>query len=196
MRRSKQPAPSVLAVASIAVLLALPGLGCGRPLPEDEPVATGPVETGAFEEEPPPVEGDAAIRGAGTGVARDFALAVGEAYLAEDPTATLDVQDAEPDFEALCDGTIDLVAATGDPDEDVCGGSDAAVGFHLADSGGEPIVVYVNRESILRFEVEGLIQFAVDNGAALPSQAGAEPLSVDELQETQTKLERVIAGVE
>jgi hypothetical protein len=122
-------------------------------------------------------------------------LAVAEAYRAEDPTATLNVRDAEPDFHTLCAGEIDLVTATGDADEDVCNGQGAAVGFHVANAGGEPIVIYVNRESILRFEVEGLIQYAVDNGETLPEAAGAEPLTIDELQETQTKLEQVIAGV-
>lgn len=122
-------------------------------------------------------------------------LEVAEAFRAEDPTATLDIRDSEADFDALCAGEIDLVATTGDADEDVCGGEDAAVGFHVANTGGEPIVIYVNRESILRFEVEGLIQYAVDNGETLPQAAGAEPLTIDELQETQTKLEQVIAGV-
>jgi hypothetical protein len=122
-------------------------------------------------------------------------LAVAEAYRAEDPTATLDVRDVEPDFHTLCAGEIDIVATTGDAAEDVCGGQDAAVGFHVANAGAEPIVIYVNRESILRLEVEGLIQYAVDNGETLPEAAGAEPLTVEELQETQTKLEQVIAGV-
>ena len=122
-------------------------------------------------------------------------LAVAEAFQVEDPAATLDVRDAEPDFEGLCAGELDLVATTGDADADVCDGQDTAVGFHVANSAGKPIVIYVNRESILRFEVEGLIQYAVDNGETLPQGAGAEPLTIDELQETQTKLEQVIAGV-
>jgi hypothetical protein len=178
-----------------AALLAFAGLGCGRSLPEDEPIATGPVETGAFEEEAPAEGTGAAITGVGTGTPRNYVLEVAEAFRTEDPTATLDVRDAEPDFDALCGGEIDLVATTGDAGEDVCSGEDTAVGFHVASASGEPIVIYVNRESILRFEVEGLIQYAVDNGETLPRAAGAEPLSIDELQETQTKLEQVIAGV-
>jgi hypothetical protein len=153
------------------------------------------VETGAFDVEEPEETGEAAISGVGTGAARDYVLAVAEQFRVEDPTATLGIRVAEPDFDALCAGEIDLVATSGDADRDVCGGQDGAVGFHVANAGGEPIVIYVNRESILRFEVEGVIQYAVDHGETLPQTAGAEPLSLDELQATQTKLERVVAGV-
>ena len=89
-----------------------------------------------------------------------------------------------------------VAAATGDPEEDVCGGEDLAVGFHVADADGEPVVFYVNRDSLLQaFELEILIQYAVDNGETLPGEAGLQPLPIDQLQETQTKLEQVIAGV-
>jgi hypothetical protein len=179
-------------VAVAAALLAVVGTGCGRPLPEDTPQATAPAETGAFEE--PAEEGS--IKGMGTGAPRDYLVAVGKAAEAEDPTVEVNVQDAEPDYDALCSGMVDVVAATGDADENVCGGKDAAVGFHVANAGSEPVVFYVNRDSLLQiFEVEGLIQYAVDNGETLPSDAGLEPLSIDELQETQTKLEQVVAGV-
>jgi len=174
-----------------AALLALSGLGCGRALPEEGPAATGPAETGAFEE--PAEEG--AIKGVGTGAPYTYLVAVGKALAAEDPTVKLGVTEAEPDFEALCAGKVDVVAAAGDADTDVCGGTDAAVGFHVADAGGEPVVFYVNRDSIVRFEVESLIQYAVDQGETLPGEAGLDPLSIDQLQETQTKLEQVIAGV-
>jgi hypothetical protein len=107
----------------------------------------------------------------------------------------LQVEEAEPDYDELCAGSVDVAAATGDPGEDVCGGEDAAVGFHVAEAGSEPVVFYVNRDSLLRFEVEGLIQYAIDNGETLPGEAGLDPLSIDELQETQTKLEQAIAGV-
>ena len=172
---------------AVAVLLSLGGVACGRALPEDTPAATGPVETGAFEE---PASEEGAIRGMGTGAPRDYLVAVGKTLAAEDPTVKLDVEDAAPDYGALCAGQIDVVAATGDAD--VC---KEAVGFHVADAGAEPVVFYVNRDAILRFEVEGLIQYAVDHGETLPGPAGLDPLSIDELQETQTKLEQVIAGV-
>jgi ABC-type glycerol-3-phosphate transport system substrate-binding protein len=175
------------------VLLSLGGVACGRALPEDTPAATGPAETGAFDE---PASQEGTIKGVGSGAPHDYLAAVGKALEAEDPTVKLEVEDAEPDYDALCAGRIDVVAATGDAAKDVCGGKDAAVGFHLANAEAEPVVLYVNRDSILNnFEVEGLIQFAVDNGETLPAQAGLEPLSIDQLQETQTKLEQVIAGV-
>jgi hypothetical protein len=175
-----------------AVVLAVGGAACGRPLPEDTPQATAPAETGAFEE--PAEEG--AIKAMGAGAAHDYLVAVLEAAEAEDPTVNVSVEDVEPGFDALCSGKVDVVAATGDADDDVCGGKDAAVGFHVANAGSEPVVFYVNRNSILQaFEVEGLIQYAVDHGETLPADAGLQPLSIDELQETQTKLEQVVAGV-
>jgi hypothetical protein len=173
-------------------LLLLGGVACGRALPEDTPAATAPAETGAFEE---PANQAGAIEGVGTGAPRDYLVAVGEAATAEDPTVKLQVEEAEPDYDALCAGSVDVAAATGDAGEDVCGGRDAAVGFHVADAGSEPVVFYVNRDSLLRFEVEGLIQYAIDNGETLPGEAGLDPLSIEELQETQTKLEQAIAGV-
>jgi hypothetical protein len=173
-----------------AALLSLGGAACGRALPADTPAATGPVETGAFEE---PANGEGAIEAMGTGAPHDYLVAVGDALAAEDPTVKLEVEDAEPDFEALCAGRTDVVTATGDADEEICKG---AVGFHVADAGSEPVVFFVNRDAILgEFELESLIQYAVDNGQTLPAEAGLDPLSIDELQETQTKLEQVIAGV-
>jgi|SRR5215210_8459898 len=172
-----------------AALLCVGGVACGRALPEDTPAATGPVETGAFEE--PPQEEDGAVEATGTGAPHDYLAAVGKALEAEDPTVKLELQDAEPDYKALCAGRVDVVAATGAAD--VCS---EAVGFHVADAGGEPVVFYVNRDSLLdKFEIESLIQYAVDNGETLPAQAGVDPLSIDELQDTQTKLEDVVAGV-
>lgn len=175
-----------------AVLLVLGGVACGRPLPEDAPQATAPAETGAFEE--PAEEG--AIEALGTGAPHDYLVAVADAAEAEDPTVKVNVEDAEPDYDALCSGEVDVVAATGDADEDVCGEKDAAVGFHVANAASEPVVFYVNRDAIFQsFEVEGLVQYAVDNGERLPAEAGLQPLSLDDLQATQTKLEQVVAGV-
>jgi hypothetical protein len=189
--RPSARAPHGAALLAGAVVLACSGLACGRALPEAGPVATGPAETGAFEE--PEQEG--AIKGVGMGAPRAYLLAVGEALEAEDPAASLRVQDAEPDFDALCAGTVDIASAVGDAGEDVCGGTDAAVGFHVANVGDQPVVFYVNRESLMGFELESLLQYAVDNGETLPQAAGLDPLGVEELQETQTKLEQVSAGV-
>lgn len=175
-----------------AALLACTGVACGRALPEETPAATGPTETGAFEEP----AGAEAIEGVGAGASRAYLVAVGEALAAEDRTVKLSVTDEEPDFDALCQGDVDVVAATGDAEDDVCGGTDAAVGFHVADAEREPVVFYVNRDSLLQtFEVESLIQYAVDNGESLAAEAGLEPLPIDVLQETQTRLEQAIAGV-
>ena len=170
------------------VLVAVAGAGCGRSLPDEGPVATGPAQTGAFEES----EAEGAIRGVGAaGAPNDYLQAVADAVSAEDPTVKLSLTQAEPDFDALCQGEVDVAAALGD--RAVC---DAAVGFTVAKAGKEPVVFYVNRDSLLQtFELESLIQYAVDNGESLSSQAGLEPLSIDELQETQTKLEQAIAGV-
>ncbi len=171
-----------------AVLLSLGGVACGRALPEDTPAATGPAETGAFQE---PANDEGAITGTGTGEAHDYLAAVGKALEAEDPTVKLRVEDAEPDYKALCAGRVDVVAAIGVVD--VC---KQAVAFHVADAGGAPVVFYVNRNSLLdTFEVESLIQYAVDNGETLPDKTGVDPLSIDELQDTQTKLEDAVAGV-
>jgi hypothetical protein len=177
-----------------AALLVLFGLACGRPLPKDEPVATAPVETGAFGDTTGPAA-EGAVTVVGTGAPHRYAEKLAAALQVADPTAAIEVKNAEPDFAALCAGKVDVVAASGEADRDVCGGKDAVVGFHVADAAGQPIVLYVNREAILRFEVEGLLQYAVDNGETLPQEAGAVPLSLDALQETQTKLEQVVAGV-
>jgi ABC-type phosphate transport system substrate-binding protein len=175
-----------------AALLAFSGLACGRALPEETPATTGPVETGAFEE---PATEEGTIEGVGSGAPGAYLRAVGKALEAEDPTVKLRVQDAERDFQALCAGTVDIASAVGAADKDVCGGTDAAVGFHVADAEGGPVAFYVNRDSFAMFEVESLVQYAVDNGETLPAEAGLAPLGIDELQETQTKLEQVGAGV-
>ena len=175
------------------MVVAVAGAACGRPLPDDDPVATGPAETGAFDVDEPADDADAAITGVGSGTARAYVLKVAEAFRDDGSTATLDLRQGEPDLDALCAGDIDVVAIVGDADADVCGGTDAAVGFHVANTRGDAIVVYVNRESIRRFELEGLIRFALDNARTLPQQAGAQPLGVEELRETQTKLEQIVA---
>ena len=131
----------------------------------------------------------------GTGTPHDYLVAVAKGAESEDPTVKVKVQESEPDYDALCSGKVDVVASAGNADDDVCGGKDAAVGFHVADAAGEPLVFYVNRKSLLRFEVEGLVQYAIDNGETLPADVGVQPLSLDALQDTQTKLEDVVAGV-
>jgi hypothetical protein len=181
------------AVVAGAALLVLGSVACGRALPEDTPVATGPAETGAFEE---PASEEGTIKAMGSGAPRDYLVAVGKALEAEDLTVKLKVEDAQPDYDALCAGKVDIVAGPGDADKDVCGGKDAAAGFQVAKTGGQPVVFYVNRKSLLnKFEVESLIQYAVDNGETLPGDVGADALTIDELQDTQTKLEQVVAGV-
>ena len=103
----------------------------------------------------------------------------------------LKLADEKPNLDALCAGSVDIAAAIG-VERDIC---DAAVGFRVAKSAGNPVVFFVNRDALMRFEVESLIQYAIDNGETVPSEAGLEPLTLDELQETQTKLEQVVAGV-
>ena len=103
----------------------------------------------------------------------------------------LKLADEQPNLDALCAGSVDIAATVG-IDRDLC---DAAVGFDVAKSAGNPVVFYVNRDALMRFEVESLIQYAIDHGETLPGEADLQPLTLDELQETQTKLEQVVAGV-
>jgi hypothetical protein len=167
-----------------ALLVLIGGAACGRPLPEEGPVPTGPAETGAFEQ--PEAEG--AVRGAGApGAPHDYLQAVADTASELDPTLVVRVREAEPDFDALCAGELDVLAA--EPNQELC---EEAVGFYVA----QGVSFYVNREALLQsFEVESLTLQAVDSGETLPQEVGLEPLSIDQLQETQTKLEQVIAGV-
>ena len=168
--------------------LVLLGVACGRPLPEQAPVPTGPAQTGAFEEPEPVKEG--AIRAAGApGAPHDYLAALADAFAAVDPAVRVRLAESEPDLDALCAGELEVVAARGDSGEDTC---PEAAAFLVA----EGVVLHVNRESLLQsFEVESLVQQAVDTGEALPQEVGLEPLPIEALQQAQTKLEQVIAGV-
>ena len=57
------------------------------------------------------------------------------------------------------------------------------------------MLLYVDRESLVRFEVESLLEFVVDNAERIASRARLDPLGLDELQATTRTLEQVVAGV-
>jgi hypothetical protein len=175
-------------------VLAVAGFGCGRDRPGDLPAigtdAAG--ETGAFEDVG---GGGATFRVVVTAATQPLLTAAAKGYATEDPTLRIVRQeaDAKAAVAAVCAGKADAAVAESGG---TCGGAKAAsVDFHVANADGTPVRLYVTRKALLRFEVEGFVQYVIDNGETLPGSAGLEPLSIDELQETQTVLEQVIAGV-
>lgn len=181
-----------------AALLGLAGFGCGRERPGAKdlaPVGTdAPGETGGFEDVGG-LEGELPAAGTAGGVR--LLRVASQGFALEEPALELTIReaDAEGALGLLCRGEAKIAVVEGGA-SGACGERKAGfVDFQVARAEGKPVRLYVSRETLAKFEVEGFVQYAIDNGETLPGKAGFDPLSLDELQETQTELEQVIAGV-
>ncbi len=104
-------APRVLLVL-LAVLLAVPATGCGRARPKSVPAATGPADTGAFDEEPEPLSGKIRVDGSST-VAPLVTLAA-ERFRKKEPDVhvTVGISGTGGGFERFCRGETDVSNAS------------------------------------------------------------------------------------
>jgi hypothetical protein len=190
----------VLALCGAATLLAA---GCGRSLPEEaaETVPEGGDPTGAFGEGGEGLEGTIRVAGAGSGV-KLVKLAAG-AFREEEPGVEVSARAAPVDeaVAGVCAGRLDVAVADrplASAERSACESkAEGAVELHLADGpGGRPVtLVTTNAVLFERFEVEGLLQFVLDDAESLARGASLEPLSLDELDETQATFEQALAGI-
>lgn len=190
-----------VAFVLLVAVLAAGAAGCGRELPKDEPAApAGGDPTGAFGE--PGGGGGARIRLGGVVAAVKLGRSAARGYRTEDPDTrvVLREQEAGEAVAGLCDGTLD-VAGT---DRELTGAERAAcrksgggaVELHLADAGGRPVYLVTTQDLLFdKLELESYLDFTVTNAVEAAQQAGLEPLEVEELDETQTRLEQGLAGV-
>jgi phosphate transport system substrate-binding protein len=93
----------------LAVLLAVPATGC-RARPKAEPAATGPADTGAFEEEP--LSGK--IRADGSSTVAPFVTLAAERFrkAAPDVRVTVGISGTGGGFERFCRGETDISNAS------------------------------------------------------------------------------------
>ena len=66
----------------------------------------------------------------------------------------------------------------------------------MADADGKPVYLVTTQDVLFdKLELESYLDFVLGNAAETAQQAGLEPLTVEELDETQTRLEQGLAGV-
>ena len=99
-----------LLVVLLVVLLALPLIGCGRTRPKSEPAATGPADTGAFEEEA--LSGK--IRADGSSTVGPLITLAAERFRMEEPDVrvTVGISGTGGGFERFCRGETDISNAS------------------------------------------------------------------------------------
>jgi phosphate transport system substrate-binding protein len=99
-----------LLVVLLALLLALPLVGCGRTRPKSEPAATGPADTGAFEEEA--LSGK--IRADGSSTVGPLITLAAERFRKEEPDVrvTVGISGTGGGFERFCRGETDISNAS------------------------------------------------------------------------------------
>lgn len=130
-----------------------------------------------------------------------FLKIVAKAFRAEEPDVRLAVSGSvtEDGFARLCAGTADLVAADraiAPAEASRCQARQVDYfGLHVANADGKRLLLYVGARTLERLEVESLVQFVVDTAQETASQAGLEPLTDEELQETTTTFEQALAGI-
>jgi phosphate transport system substrate-binding protein len=100
----------------LAVLLAIPAAGCGRSRPESEPAATGPADTGAFEEEA--LSGK--IRADGSSTVGPLVTLAAERFRKEEPDVqvTVGISGTGGGFERFCRGETDIANASRQIEDD------------------------------------------------------------------------------
>jgi phosphate transport system substrate-binding protein len=105
-----------LLVVLLVVLLALPAAGCGRSRPKDEAAATGPADTGAFEEEA--LSGK--IRADGSSTVGPLVTLAAERFRKEEPDVrvTVGISGTGGGFERFCRGETDISNASRPIEED------------------------------------------------------------------------------
>jgi hypothetical protein len=194
---------ALLAVLAVLGATALLVAGCGRSRPDDS-AATTPEQgdpTGAFGGDGEGLEGTIRVAGAPSGL--KLVELAGRDFRKEEPGVAVSAQGApvEDAIGRLCSGRLD-VAAVDRPlsaaERKACEArADGAVELHVADApGGRPVTLVTTNEVLFeRFEVEGLLQYTLDDAERLAREAGLEPLSVDELDEAQTAFEQALAGI-
>ena len=94
----------------LAVGFAVAASGCGRERPEDEPAASGPADTGAFEEAP--LSGT--IRADGSSTVAPLVTLAAERFRKEQPDVrvTVGISGTGGGFERFCRGEIDISTAS------------------------------------------------------------------------------------
>jgi phosphate transport system substrate-binding protein len=99
-----------LLLVLLAVILAVPAAGCGRTRPKAEPAATGPADTGAFEEEP--LSGK--IRADGSSTVGPLVTLAAERFRKEEPDVriTVGISGTGGGFERFCRGETDISNAS------------------------------------------------------------------------------------
>jgi phosphate transport system substrate-binding protein len=105
-----------LLLVLLAVLLALPLAGCGRARPKAEPAATGPADTGAFEDEP--LSGK--IRADGSSTVGPLITLAAERFRKAQPDVriTVGISGTGGGFERFCRGETDISNASRPIEED------------------------------------------------------------------------------
>jgi phosphate transport system substrate-binding protein len=100
----------------LAVVLAIPAAGCGRTRPEAEPAATGPADTGAFEDEA--LSGR--IRADGSSTVGPLMTLAAERFRKEEPDVrvTVGISGTGGGFERFCRGETDISNASRPIEED------------------------------------------------------------------------------
>lgn len=191
--------------AALALLAATTLLlvGCGRSLPDEsaEPVPEQGDATGAFGGEGEGLKGTIGAAGHAAGVKLIESAAAG--FRKEEPGVTATAREAAvaDAIARLCAGELDVALTDRPlraPERSACEAkADGAVELHVAGGpGGRPVtLVTTNRVLFERFEVEGLLQYVLDDAAALARRAGLQPVSVEELDRAQTDFEQALAGV-
>ena len=173
--------------------------GCGRELPDRaaESVPAGGDEVGAFQE-----LGDLSgrVETDGSPLLARFLTVSAREFRAEEPKVKVTVgrSGTADAVRQVCAGKLAVASADramSPRERKACARVGGAVALHVADRGDRPLYLYATGESLLRFEVEAFLQFVLDNEEQLARAAGVEPLTLDELQETTTVLEKALAGV-
>ena len=100
----------------LAVLFAVPATGCGRDRPKAEPAATGPADTGVFEEEA--LSGK--IRADGSSTVGPLVTLAAERFRKEEPDVrvTVGISGTGGGFERFCRGETDISNASRQIEDD------------------------------------------------------------------------------
>ena len=140
--------------AFAAAVLALAAAGCGRSLPEDEPVATGPAETGAFELDEGTGGGGEALSGRievdGSSTVAPIATLAAERFQRDNPDVkvTVGVSGTGGGFERFCGGETDLSDASRpikDEEAEVC--ADAGIEYVEFQIANDALTLVVNKDN-------------------------------------------------
>lgn len=189
------------ALATLVLLLvALGAGGCGRSLPEEsaEPVPGGGDQSGAFDD----LGGlSQKLRLEGPAAAVAFARAGARGFREEEPDVKVAVaeSDSATALGRLCAGKIQVAGTerrAEAKERRACERAGGLVELHVANAAGKRIHLLTTVDVLAEsFEVEAFLDFAITNNEQIAAAASLEPVSVDELQDTQTAFERALSGL-